>query len=271
MKKVHVAIIAASCATLSSSAVAAGQQPAKPAEKPAPATQPAKQPEKTAPARSPQPKPAERAPNTITDDEKAKGWVLLFDGKDTSHFRGYKTDAFPDNWEVADGTLHCKPGSSGPDLVTKDQYGDFEFVGQVKVSPKGNSGIMYRVSETAGAAYETGPEYQVLDNKGHGDGVKPETSMAACYGLYACKTDATKPVGEWNDFRIVIKKGTVQHWLNGQLVVEYQWGSEEVKKLIEASKFKAWSGFAKNDRGFIALQNHGDSVWYRDLKIRTLD
>jgi hypothetical protein len=129
---------------------------------------------------------------------------------------------------------------------------------------------MYRVSEKPGAPYETGPEYQVLDDAKHGDGKNPKTSAAALYALIACNAEkALNPVGEWNKARIVIKGNKAEHWLNKKKVVEYQWGGSETQALIAGSKFKDMPGFAKNASGHICLQDHGDDVWFRNIKIRT--
>src|SRR5438105_4037234 len=166
--------------------------------------------------------------NTLTDAEKSAGWKLLFDGTTTNGWRGYKRQAMPDKWKVIDGTLALKPkdGKQGGDLVTLDEYDNFELALEWKISPGGNSGIMYHVKEEAGSPYETGPEYQLLDNAKHPDGRSPLTSAASCYGLYAPSKDATKPVGEWNQTRLVINGSHAEHWLNGEKVVTYELGSD---------------------------------------------
>lgn len=203
-------------------------------------------------------------PNTLTAAEKAAGWKLLFDGKSMDGWRGYKEDA-PD-WKVVDGTLAPEPKASG-DLITKEQFGSFELVFEWKISPKGNSGVMYHVTEAGDRSYYSGPEYQVLDN------ARPEPPLqraGALYDLYAPSVDATKPVGEFNEGRLVVKGSHVEHWLNGQKVAVYDLASPEFKAKVAASKFKAWPTFAASPTGHIALQNHGDDVWYRSVKVRTL-
>jgi hypothetical protein len=207
------------------------------------------------------------------DDEKAYKdgkWEVLFDGKDTSKWRGFKAEKFPEKgWVVESGTLRHEAGKGGGDLVSKESYGDFELRFDWKVAPGANSGVMYRVTEDHAASYETGPEYQVLDDAKHGDGKNPKTSSAALYALIACNAEkALRPVGEWNKARIVVKGGRVEHWLNKKKVVEYAWGGPETKALIAASKFKDMPGFAKNGSGHIVLQDHGDDVWFRKIKIR---
>jgi hypothetical protein len=200
----------------------------------------------------------------------AAGWTVLFDGKSTEHFRGYRKDKLPDGWELVDGTLHCKAKSGAGDIITKEQYENFELEFEWKISKGGNSGVMYRVRETDGPSYMTGPEYQILDNEAHADKANPKTTAAALYDLYPCTTNATKPAGEWNVSKIVINNNKIEHWLNGKKVVETEIGSEDWKKKISESKFKDWSEFGVHSKGHIAFQDHGDDVWYRNIKIKSL-
>jgi hypothetical protein len=152
-----------------------------------------------------------------------EGWKQLFDGKDTSQWRGYKATSFPTKgWRVENGTLRHVAGEGGGDLITLDKFSDFELRFEWKVSPGANSGVIYRVTEDHNASYETGPEYQVLDESKHADGKNPKTSAAALYALIACNTEKElKPVGEWNKARIVVKGNQAEHWLNKKKVVEY--------------------------------------------------
>jgi len=202
----------------------------------------------------------------------ATGWQSLFNGQDASAWRSYKGKDYPaKGWKVEDGTLHVLAKGGGGDLVTREQFQDFELSFEWKVAPGANSGVMYRVTEDHNASYETGPEYQVLDDSKHGDGKNPKTSAAALYALIACNSEkALNPVGEWNKARIVVKANRVEHWLNKKKVVEYQWGGAETLKLIGESKFKGMPGFARNASGHLCLQDHGDDVWYRNIKIRRL-
>lgn len=202
----------------------------------------------------------------------AADWEILFDGKSTAKFRGFKKTEFPaKGWSVEKESLRVHSGGGGGDLVTRDTYADFELRFDFKVSPGANSGVMYRVSENAGAPYETGPEYQVTDDLKHPDGKNPKTSAAALYALIACNAEKSlKPVGKWNQARIVVKGNHVEHWLNKAKVVEYELNSPEITRLIADSKFKSWSGFAKQSSGHICFQDHGDDVWYRKIKIRKL-
>lgn len=211
-------------------------------------------------------------PNTLTDKEKSDGWKLLFDGKTTSGWHAFRGKEVGDKWKVVDGVLVFSPkgGKRGGDIVTDDDYGDFELAFEWKVTPGANSGVMYRVSEGEGGPFFTGPEYQILDNKKHADGRKKETSAASCYALYPPSDDVTRPVGEWNQGRIVIHNGKVEHWLNGKKVVAFELGGEEWTKRVKASKFKEWPKFGTMKKGKIDLQDHGDEVHYRSIKIREL-
>ncbi|HUF46764.1 MAG TPA: DUF1080 domain-containing protein [Vicinamibacterales bacterium] len=209
----------------------------------------------------------EPAPNTLTAEERAAGWQLLFDGQSLEHWRGFKRDNAPDGWRAADGTI-ARVGRGG-DLVTRQQYASFELALDWRVSPGGNSGVMFHVTEDAGQTYHTGPEMQILDNAGHRDGQSPLTAAGSNYGLHAPPRDLTRPVGEWNTARLVVRGGRfVEHWLNGEKVVEYELGSADWTARVAASKFKEWPGYGKAGRGHIALQDHGNPVWYRNIKIR---
>jgi hypothetical protein len=195
-------------------------------------------------------------------------WRTLFDGRSLDAWRGFKKDSVPAGWQVVDGAL-TRVGEGG-DLITKDAFGDFELTLDWKVAEGGNSGIMYRVTEDAAATYETGPEMQVLDDARHKDGQSRLTSAGSAYGLYAAPAGVVKPAGEWNAVRIVVRGNQVEHWLNGTKVVEYELGSPDWEAKVKATKFKQWPGYGRAASGHIALQDHGDRVAYRDIKIRTL-
>ena len=205
--------------------------------------------------------------NTLTAAEKAAGWKLLFDGRTTEGWRGFKAPAPDPGWTVKDGTLGPDPKTS-KDIITKETFGDFELSFDWKISPKGNSGVMFRVIEEGDQTYFSGPEYQVLDNS---RGEPPLERAGALYGLYAPSQDVTRPVGEFNQSRILLRGGKGEHWLNGVKVVEYDLDSPEFKAKVAATKFKAWPQFARARSGHIALQNHGDHVAYRNIKIRPLE
>ena len=159
-------------------------------------------------------------PNTLTNAERLAGWRLLFDGTSTTGWRGFKQTTVPSGWQAVDGALTRTGG--GGDLITIEQFANFELLIQWQIAPRGNSGIMFRVSEAADAPYLTGPEMQVLDNAGHPDGASGLSSAGACYGLYPPSEDATRPVGAWNDVRLVVSGAHVEHWMNGVKIVEYR-------------------------------------------------
>jgi hypothetical protein len=205
-------------------------------------------------------------PNTLTPAEKAGGWKLLFDGKSTAGWRGFKAPAPDKGWTVKDGVLSPDPKTS-KDLITKDQFASFELSFDWKISPKGNSGVMYHVIEQGDETYQSGPEFQILDNS---RGEPPLEQAGSLFALYPPAMDMTKPVGQWNHGKIVVDHGHVQHWLNGMKVAEYDLHSDEFKAKVAASKFKQWPQYASSDTGHIALQNHGDAVWFRNLKIRVI-
>jgi hypothetical protein len=206
--------------------------------------------------------------NTLTSEERSQGWMLLFDGKTTAGWRGFKQQDIPAGWEVVDGAL-TRTGRA-IDIVTIDQFDSFDLALEWKIAQGGNSGIMFRVSEEGGATYHTGPELQVLDNHGHRDGKAPLTSAGSCYGLYAPTRDMTKPVGSWNQTRLIVKGNHVEHWLNGVRIVEYELFSPDWEKRVAESKFKQWPKFGRVPRGHIALQEHGAVVAYRNIRIRPL-
>jgi hypothetical protein len=196
------------------------------------------------------------------------GWVSLFDGATITEWRGYREPTVPAGWTVVDGAI-TKTGDAA-DLISKKQYRNFELELEWRLKRGGNSGIMYRVTEDAEASYETGPEYQVLDDAVHADGKNRLTSAGAAYGLYAQPEGLLKPVGEWNTAKIVVNGNHVEHWLNGTKGVEYELGSPDWTAKVAASKFKQWPGYGKAPEGHIALQNHGDWVAYRNIRIREL-
>jgi hypothetical protein len=205
-------------------------------------------------------------PNTLSAAEEAAGWKLLFDGRTTAGWRGFKSPEPDRGWTVKDGALSPDPKTSR-DIMTKDTFADFELAFEWKISPKGNSGVMFHVTEQGDETYQSGPEYQVLDNS---RGERPLEQAGAAYALYAPAMDMTRPVGSWNEGRIVVDHGKVQHWLNGMKVVEYDMNSADFRARVASSKFKAWPQFAQAAAGHIALQNHGDPVAYRNIRIHVL-
>jgi hypothetical protein len=209
-----------------------------------------------------------QAPNTLWHSEASEGWRLLFDGKTIDQWRGFRETGVPAGWTVVDGALTRVDASV--DLISIDEFGSFDFKFDWQVTPGANSGVMYHVSEAEESTYHTGPEYQVLDNAGHEDGKSPLTSAAACYALYPPSRDVTRPVGEWNEGRILVNGSHVEHWLNGVKLVEYELGSADWNAKVKGSKFNEWPPFGKAARGHLALQDHGDRVAYRNLKVKPL-
>lgn len=198
---------------------------------------------------------------------KAEGkWETLFDGTNTNSWRNYNKKTLSDGWKVQDGAL-VRAGEGAGDIVTQDEYGAFELELEFKISPAGNSGVMYHVVEKAGAPpWHSGPEIQIQDNV---DGHDPQ-KCGWLYQLYAAETDATKPAGEWNHLRVVISPEGCKHVLNGVDYVSYKIGSEDWDKKVAASKFGKIEGFGEAGSGHICLQDHGDEVAYRNIRVRRL-
>ncbi len=207
--------------------------------------------------------------NRLTGAERAAGWMLLFDGESLAGWRNYQGEGVREGWSVVDGTLRHTEG--GGDIITDREFTDFELVVDWRVSPGGNSGIFYLASEEASRIFEGAPEYQILDDAGHADGANPLTSAGSNYALDPAPRGIVRPAGEWNQARIVKVGPTVQHWLNGRFVTQYELGSPEWQAKVAASKFAAWPDYGTYPSGPIGLQDHGDLVWFRNIKIRRLD
>jgi hypothetical protein len=206
--------------------------------------------------------------NTLTEQEKADGWRLLFDGKTLNGWRAYGADTMPSGWQAVNGILTRV--SRAADIITKEQFGDFDLVLDWKVGPGGNSGIFYRAVEGLEWIYHGAPEYQLLDDPNHRDGRNPLTSAGAAYGLYEVPRGIVKPAGEWNTARIMARGAHVQHWLNGQKTADYMQGSPEWAAIVATTKFNAWPAYGKAMRGHIGLQEHGGRIEFRNIKIREL-
>ena len=229
-----------------------------------------------------------QAPNTLTDKEKKDGWKLLFDGKTTNGWRGAYMDKFPQKgWDVTDGmlTIQQSDGSeshSFGDIVTDAEYRDFDLMFDFKLTEGANSGLKYFVAEETpkpkGSAF--GLEFQVLDDDKHPDaklGRDGNRTVGSLYDLIPASGKKANPIGEWNTGRVLsLSKGThVEHWLNGQKVLEYERGSENFRKLVAMSKYKAPEynangRFGEAPKGHILLQDHGNRVYFRNIKIKTL-
>lgn len=203
------------------------------------------------------------------------GFKPLFDGKSTAGWHSYGKTAAASDWKVENGTLHLVPGTprNGGDLVTNEEYDNFHLKLEWKISPKGNSGIIFYIHDDPSKfknTYNTGPEMQVLDNDGHPDGKIHKHRAGDLYDLIASSEEPVKPVGEWNLAEIISNKGKLEFFLNGKKVVSTTLWNDDWKKLVAGSKFAAWPGFGTYQSGKIALQDHGDEVWYRNIMIKKL-
>jgi hypothetical protein len=208
---------------------------------------------------------AEPAPNTLTAEEQSAGWKLLFDGKTTEGWRNYKKTEVGPGWKVEDGALVRAAGGAG-DIITKDKFAAFELSLEYKISKEGNSGLMFHVTEEGGAPWHTGPEIQIQDNK---DGHDPQLS-GWLYQLYKPEIDATKPAGEWNQLRVLITPEKCSVTMNGKPYYEFVKGSKDWDEKVAKSKFAKMAGFGKATSGHICLQDHGNLVSFRNIKIRPI-
>jgi hypothetical protein len=203
-------------------------------------------------------------------DEKKNDWTILFDGTNADAWRSGNSPTLPDKWKIEDGALMFDPSiqGKGGDILTKTEYSDFELELEFKMTQGANSGIKYYFANGLGL------EYQILDDANHPDaknGQNGNRTLASLYDLIAARADKpVKPIGEWNTARIVAKNDTIQHWLNGKLVLEFTRGSDAYNQLVAISKYKDAKGFGMAPKGPILLQDHGDKVWYRNIRIRPL-
>ena len=198
-------------------------------------------------------------------------WIYLFDGKNVKGLRGYKMENFPsDSWLIKNGTLKTIPGMHGVDLISEDIFENFELEREWKLQSGGNSGIFYFASEKGDYIWQSAPEMQVLDNLGHQDRLRKVTSAGALYDLIAPDKDMVNPIGDFNKVKIVSKNRKIEHWLNGEKIVEYIAGSDDVQELIEKSKFSTMPLFFKSYSGHIGLQGDHGEVWYRNIRVRKL-
>lgn len=214
------------------------------------------------------------AQNTLTDKEKKQGWTLLFDGQSTTGWRTFNEQSAGSGWKVEDGTLTLNSESKEGrgDLLTEKTFENYELSIEWKISKCGNSGIIFNVVEDPKykATYVTGPEMQVLDNTCHPDAKIIKHRAGDLYDLISSSKETVKPAGEWNVAKIVSDHGKMQFWLNGVKVVTFTMHDAAWDKMVAESKFKTMPDFGKVSGGHIALQDHGDQVWYRNIKIREL-
>lgn len=216
-------------------------------------------------------------PNTLTSKEKSDGWLLLFDGKTTNGWHTYNKNSVSNNWKVVDGALVMDPKSkdndNSGDIVTDNEYVNYEFVTDWKISEAGNSGIIFDIKEDPKFrdTYNTGAEMQVLDNVKAEDNKKENHLAGLLYDMSGTAAlSKPKPVGEWNEARIIQNKGHLTFYFNGVKTVDVQEGSEEWKNMIANSKFKTWTNFMTSPSGKIAFQDHGHEVAFRNVKIKNL-
>lgn len=212
--------------------------------------------------------------NTLTVAEKKAGWKLLFDGKTMNGWRVYQNRTAT-SWEVANGELHARGSVTDKtdkrsDIITTDQYDNFELSIDWKISKEGNSGIMYHVTEQYDAAYKSGPEYQLIDDEGFPEHLEEWQKTAADYAMHTTSSRPTKPVGEYNHTVIKVNGSHVEHWLNGVKVVEFEAWTPEWYALKAKGKWKDAPGYGLAKKGFIALQDHGSEVWFKNIKIKQL-
>jgi hypothetical protein len=223
---------------------------------------------------------ASESPNTLTAEEKAEGWQLLFDGETLTGWKRFNRDTIGPLWSVQNGAILCDgqglgegSGEHGGSLITTREFGNFELVVDYKLSPGGNSGIIYHVVEDPKYKYdyETGPEFQLLDDGGWKGELREEQKAGSNYDMYAAPADKkVNPAGEWNTARIIYNNGHVEHWLNGEKTVEFEEGSDDFKTRHNNSKWKEYPDWNKFKTGAIALQDHGAPVYFRNIKIKEL-
>jgi len=207
--------------------------------------------------------------NTLSQQEEAEGWRLLFDGEDMSQWRNFKSDGISPLWVVEDGAMTLT-GNGGGDLVTRSQFHNYELVLDWKIAQAGNSGILILADEKGDQVYSHAPEVQILDNERHSDNKFANRLAGSVYDLIASPTESHRPAGQWNHARMILEDRRLQLWQNGIFVTDIQIGGEQWLQLVAGSKFNGWPGFGENLQGHIGLQDHGDRVQFRNLKIREI-
>jgi cytochrome c len=216
------------------------------------------------------------AQNTLTSKEEKEGWKLLFDGKTTTGWRNFNSNKIGTAWKAENGTLYLDntvaDQAERGDIITDGEFENFELALEWKIDSCGNSGVIFNAVEDPKyrTVWLTGPEMQVLDNTCHKDAKIEKHRAGDLYDLIKCSKETVKPAGEWNQVKIISHKAHYQFWLNGRKVVEFTMHTPEWDALVAASKFKAMPDFGKATKGHIALQDHGDKVWFRNIKIREI-
>ena len=207
--------------------------------------------------------------NTLTASERADGWKLLFDGRTTAGWRNFRKETVSPGWSVTDGIL-ARTGENAGDIITDGKYRNFDLVLDWRVAPGGNSGLFYRGTEEGSYIWQSAPEMQILDDERHSDGKSPLTSAGSVFALYEAPRGAVRPAGEWNTARLLVNGNHVEHWLNGTKLLEYELGSEDWSRRRAASKFSSMPSYGAAAEGHIGLQDHGDKVEFRNIRIRVL-
>ncbi len=207
--------------------------------------------------------------NQLTEQEKQQGWQLLFDGQSLSHWRNYQQDSISPKWQIQDNAITLTDGGAG-DIITRQQYGDFELTLDWKISEGGNSGIFFLADETGKYVFSHAPEIQIIDNERHPDSKLDSRRAGALYDMIAAPAASQKPAGEWNTVKISLYDNVLQVWQNDVMTVHIVMHSSTWEKLVAASKFANWTGFAAQTKGHIGLQDHGDKVAFKNIKIREL-
>lgn len=212
--------------------------------------------------------PAAQAPSS-PQASQPPAWQSLFDGRSLDQWRGYQSSTLPEGWKVVDGAF--MKGGTTADMITKEQFADFELELEWKIGRGGNAGIFYRATEEYPRIYWSATEYQLLDDPNAPDGRSRLTSAGAAYGLYPSPEGVLKPAGEWNVTRIVARGSHAEHWLNGQKLLEYEYGSSDWEAKVKASKFSAWPNYGRASRGHIGIQgDHNGELWFRNVRVRPL-
>lgn len=203
----------------------------------------------------------------IASEGTASGWVDL---NTADAWRGYRRNDLPAGWRFESATRELTRVRGGGDIITRAEFMDFELEIEWKVMARGNSGVFFRANEGTRVIYENSAEMQILDNTGHFDGRHALTAAGSNYALHAPLRDVTRLVGEWNSARLVARGAHVEHWLNGVKVVEYELWTDDWKAKVAASKFVQWPTYALARRGHIGLQDHGDVVSFRNIRVREI-
>jgi 3-keto-disaccharide hydrolase len=209
------------------------------------------------------------AARPMATPQKTDGWRPLFDGKTTAGWRGFRQKQMPEGWQVVDGALTRVARAA--DIVTVDEFGDFELVVEWRLEPNGNSGIFFRVTEDDEVMWHVAPEFQLIDNAYNRQALTPVQLAGANYDLHPPSRDLTRPIGSWNEARLLVRGAHVEHRLNGVKIVDYELWSDDWEQRVQKSKFKDYPRYGRARRGHIGLQEHDSRVAFRNIRIRPLN